>query len=103
MALIELNLEKPALKRVEAVEEKNVEEETVEVEPDVEVEEAETETEETTETESSGPGRARSYLRRMAILAGVVAGTVAARKIRQRRKAGDTEQQDLEEDWQTAE
>ncbi|WP_132059100.1 hypothetical protein [Halorussus amylolyticus] len=104
MALIELNLEKPALKRVETGEAPTREERSVTVETETDSTETATETEsESTEEEaSSGRGRARRYGRRLAILGGTAAGVAAARKIRQRRNKS-SEQQELEEDWQTAE
>lgn len=112
MALIELNLEKPALKRVEASEETVADEQSVEFESDMETTGAETmgtmetsddetESRSTEEKQSSGGGRVRRYGRRLALLGGTAAGVAAARKLRQRRKG--SEQQELEEDWQTAE
>jgi len=99
MALIELNLEKPALKRVEAGEQRPSDAENVELQSEIETDEtAETES---VEESSSGGGRARRYGRRLAILGGTAAGVAAARKLRKRRKGSD--QQELEEDWQTAE
>jgi len=98
MALIELNLEKPALKRVEAGEQRPSDDESVELQSELETDET-VEIEE--EESSSGGGRARRYGRRLAILGGTAAGVAAARKLRKRRKG--SEQQELEEDWQTAE
>jgi len=99
MALIELNLEKPALKRVEAGEQRPGDDESVELRSELETDE--TVEIEADEESSSGGGRTRRYGRRLAILGGTAAGVAAARKIRQRRKG--SEQQELEEDWQTAE
>lgn len=99
MALIELNLEKPALKRTELVEESETTE-TEETETETTEEETETEI---TEEETKGRGRARTFARRAAVLGGTAAGLAAARKFQQKRKGKDAEQQDLEEDWQTAE
>jgi hypothetical protein len=99
MALIELNLEKPALKRVEAGEQRPSDDESVELQSELETDE--TVEIEADEESSSGGGRTRRYGRRLAILGGTAAGVAAARKIRQRRKG--SEQQELEEDWQTAE
>ena len=108
MALIELNLEKPALKRVESVEEKHVEDEQIEATTPETIDQVAGDTGEDTEMESetddgsTGKSRTRRYGRRLAILGGTAAGVAAARKLRQRRQSG-AEQQDLEEDWQTAE
>lgn len=111
MALIELNLEKPALKRVEATEETGADDQSVEIGSDTESMEsmhsmetpsdAGIESESTDQTQSSGGGRTRRYGRRLALLGGTAAGVAAARKLRQRRKG--SKQQELEEDWQTAE
>jgi hypothetical protein len=134
MAIIELNLEKPALKRVESVTEQQARRERT----DADVVSGETagasklsstdaasgeltstgtasselvgdetasedqSAESTTSEGSGGKSRVRKYGRRMAVLGGTAAGVAAARKLRQRRKSG-AEQQDLEEDWQTAE
>ena len=110
MAIIELNLKKPALKRVESVEEKRVEEEQVEAEvtPEgtaemVEMAADSSESGKSEETDQSGgKSRIRRYGRRAVMLGGTAAGVAAARKLRQRRKSG-SQQQELEEDWQTAE
>ncbi|PSQ46889.1 hypothetical protein BRD15_08025 [Halobacteriales archaeon SW_6_65_15] len=133
MAIIELNLEKPALKRVESVEEQRTRSDRTETGISGETagasELSSTETtsgemtssgtgsselvsdetasgdlssETTTSEQSGGKSRVRKYGRRMALLGGTAAGVAAARKLRQRRKSG-SEQQDLEEDWQTAE
>lgn len=108
MAIIELNLEKPALKRVESVKEKRVEEEQIEAEVNPEeVSEmaGEMEVEPTAESESSGTGgrsRTRKYGRRLAILGGTAAGVAAARRLQKRRSSGSQEGE-LEEDWQTVE
>ncbi|WP_134670995.1 hypothetical protein [Halorussus marinus] len=99
MALIELNLEKPALKRVEAGEQRADDGENVELQAEIEADE--TAASESVDEDSSGGGRIRRYGRRLAILGGTAAGIAAARKLRQRRKG--SEQQELEEDWQTAE
>ena len=103
MALIELNLEKPALKRTELVEESETE--TIEAtESETETTEEETEIEAETEETSKGRGKVRTFARRAAVLGGTAAGLDAARKFRQRRKGKkDDQQQELEEDWQTAE
>jgi len=112
MAIIELNLEKPALKRVESSEKPsrttNVKSdsrsrETTESNTDADASTAESGGESTTDeqAESGGRSRLRTYGRRMAILGGTAAGVVAARKLRQRRKA-DAGQQDLDDEWQTA-
>ncbi|GKZ13156.1 hypothetical protein [Haladaptatus sp. T7] len=98
MALIELNLEKPALKRTELVEESEVE--TAE-EPETETETAEAE--ETDVEETKGGSKVRTFARRAAVLGGTAAGLAAVRKLRQKRGGTDEEQQELEEDWQTAE
>jgi hypothetical protein len=107
MAIIELNLEKPALKRVESVQEKRVEEEQVEAEVTPEgttemVEMAADSDESEATGKSGGKSRIRRYGRRAVVLGGTAAGVAAARKLRQRRKSG-SQQQELEEDWQTAE
>ena len=151
MAIIELNLEKPALKRVESVEEQRTRSdrtdagiasgettgtsglsstgtssgetsgsaettstelsstgtsssELVSDETTTSGElSGETATSTTTEqSDSGGKSRVRKYGRRMALLGGTAAGVAAARKLRQRRKS-DSGQQELEEDWQTAE
>ncbi|UPW01349.1 hypothetical protein M0R88_04400 [Halorussus gelatinilyticus] len=104
MAIIELNLEKPALKRVESVEDEQVEEKnvTAEIDTDETAEMVDAETEIDQESQSGGKSRVRKYGRRLVVLGGTAAGVAAARKLRQRRKSG-SEQQDLEEDWQTAE
>ncbi|WP_227353490.1 hypothetical protein [Haladaptatus salinisoli] len=102
MALIELNLEKPALKRTELVKEdeattQKAESQTADIE-------TEAESEETEETESTkGGSRTRTFARRAAVLGGTAAGIAAARKFRQRRQSKQAEQQELEEDWQAAE
>ncbi|ODR83546.1 hypothetical protein BG842_10510 [Haladaptatus sp. W1] len=96
MALIELNLEKPALKRTELVEESEVE--TAE-EPETETETAE----ETDVEETKGGSKIRTFARRAAVLGGTAAGLAAVRKLQQKRSGTDEEQQELEEDWQTAE
>ncbi|WP_128476625.1 hypothetical protein [Halorussus pelagicus] len=104
MAIIELNLEKPALKRVESVEENQLRASETEVDPEEVAESMEVETDEQTDeqAESGGKSRVRKYGRRLVVLGGTAAGVAAARKLRQRRKSG-SEQQELEEDWQTAE
>jgi len=51
--------------------------------------------------QSGGKSRFRKYGRRMVLLGGTAAGVAAARKLRQRRKSG-SKQQDLDDDWQTA-
>ena len=110
MAIIELNLEKPALKRVESVEDEQVEDReiTAEVDTDEAADLVDTETDTDTEVEveaeadDEGGSRIGTYVRRLVVIAGVTAGILTARKFRQRRKSGG-EQQDLEEDWQTAE
>jgi hypothetical protein len=108
MAIIELNLEKPALKRVESVEDEQIEEKemTAEVDTDEAVDlvddETEAEVEVESETDDESGSRIGTAVRRLVVITGVVAGILTARKFRQRRKSGD-EQQDLEEDWQTAE
>jgi len=108
MAIIELNLEKPALKRVESVEDEQVEDReiTAEVDTDEAADlvdtETDTEVEVEAEADDEGGSRIGTYVRRLVVIAGVTAGILTARKFRQRRKSGG-EQQDLEEDWQTAE
>jgi hypothetical protein len=106
MAIIELNLEKPALKRVESVEDEQIEEKemTAEVDTDeaVDLVDDEAEVEVESETDDESGSRIGTAVRRLVVITGVVAGILTARKFRQRRKSGD-EQQDLEEDWQTAE
>ncbi|WP_276299086.1 hypothetical protein [Halorussus lipolyticus] len=109
MAIIELNLEKPALKRVESVEGKPVEEKAVEgdkIEAEIDTDEAAEMVEMSDESEASdqsgGKSRIRRYGRRALVLGGTAAGVAAARKLRQRKKSG-SQQQELEEDWQTAE
>ena len=100
MALIELNLEKPALKRTELVKESEVETaeesetESEQQEVDVEVEKVE---------ETQGRGKTRTFIRRAAILSGTAAGLAAARKLQQKRANEGEEVQEFEEDWQTAE
>ncbi|WP_135828174.1 hypothetical protein [Halorussus halobius] len=119
MAIIELNLEKPALKRVESGEKPSrttttestsgnrdtteSSESTVDVgTPAAESGPASTTGQEPDrQSDSGGKSRLRKYGRRMAILGGTAAGVAAARKLRQRRKAG-SDQQDLDDDWQTA-
>ncbi|WP_227374635.1 hypothetical protein [Haladaptatus halobius] len=102
MALIELNLEKPALKRTELVKEdeaaiEGTESKTEEIETEIE-------SEGTEEAESTkGGSRTRTFARRAAVLGGTAAGIAAARKFRQRRQSKQAEQQELEEDWQAAE
>ncbi len=107
MAIIELNLEKPALKRVESVEDEQVEDREITAEVDTDeaadLADSETDVEVETETDDDESGsRIGKYVRRLVVITGVVAGILTARKFRQRRKSG-SEQQDLEEDWQTAE
>lgn len=112
MAIIELNLEKPALKRVESDEKPSRttsvtsdsrRRETTESDVDADTSNAESGGESTTDeqAESGGRSRLRKYGRRMAILGGTAAGVAAARKLRQRRQA-DAGQQDLDDEWQTA-
>jgi hypothetical protein len=144
MAIIELNLEKPALKRVESVEEQRTRSDRTDAGiasgettgtsglsstgTGTETASGETSGTElsstgtasgelvsdetasgdlsgettTSESGSGGKSRVRKYGRRMALLGGTAAGVAAARKLRQRRKSGSG-QQELEEDWQTAE
>lgn len=105
MALIELNLEKPALKRTELVKEdeaaiEGTETKTEEIETGAETDLSE----EVEDTESTkGGSRTRTFARRAAVLGGTAAGIAAARKFRQRRQSKQAEQQELEEDWQAAE
>ncbi|WP_276279756.1 hypothetical protein [Halorussus caseinilyticus] len=106
MAIIELNLEKPALKRVESGEEKRVEEKEIEAEVNPE-EAAEMMDEETAveiedETDEGSKSRVGKYARRLLIVGGAAVGILTARKFRQRRKS-KSQEQELEEDWQTAE
>ncbi len=100
MALIELNLEKPALKRTELVKESEVE--TAE-ETETETEVSEAEIEETEVEETKGRGKARTFARRAAVLGGTAAGLAAARKLQQKRASKGDEAEEFEEDWQTAE
>jgi hypothetical protein len=131
MAIIELNVEKPALKRVESMKEQRTKDEgfgtttgTTETSTGMtemtgggtasgemttgEISSGETASGETTmeetsqQTESGGKSRTRKYGRRLAMVAGTAAGAAAVRKLRQRRKSKG-QQQELEEDWQTAE
>jgi len=119
MAIIELNLEKPALKRVESGEKRaesnekpsrttsvtsdSRRRETTESDADADASPAESSEAPSTDeqADSGGRSRLRTYGRRMAILGGTAAGVVAARKLRQRRQA-DASQQDLNDEWQTA-
>lgn len=102
MALIELNLEKPALKRTELVKESEVET-TEEPETETETEASEAEIEETEVEEAKGRGKARTFVRRAAVLGGTAAGLAAARKLQQKRAGKGDDVEDFEEDWQTAE
>ncbi|WP_440007855.1 hypothetical protein [Halomicrococcus sp. SG-WS-1] len=109
MALIELNLEKPALKRTErgesnessepSVPEESTATDAVDVTEEVESEVDESEVD---ESEESGGSVIGKLVRRVVVLGGLVAGAFALKKFRG-RKGGDAEQQEIEEDWQTAE
>ncbi|WP_433625383.1 hypothetical protein [Halomicrococcus sp. NG-SE-24] len=104
MALIELNLEKPALKRTERGEsnessEPSVPEESTATDAVDVTEEVESEVD---ESEESGGSVIGKLVRRVVVLGGIVAGAFAFKKFRG-RKGGDAEQQEIEEDWQTAE
>ncbi|UPV75300.1 hypothetical protein M0R89_04340 [Halorussus limi] len=103
MAIIELNLEKPALKRVESVEDEQMEgtQRQADVDPEEVANVMEVEAEPDQQSKSGGKSRVKKYGRRLAILGGTAAGAAAVRKLRQRRKSSG-EQQELEEDWQTA-
>lgn len=113
MALIELNLEKPALKRVESGEKQQSQSDSgllqgsssSKSEKPKESKKSESSKQsqsKSQQSDSGGKSRIRKYGRRMAILGGTAAGVAAARKLRKRQKSGSG-QQNLEEDWQTAE
>lgn len=115
MALIELNLEKPALKRTELLTEEETVETTETTETtetneastdtiDAESEEIEdTEADVEAEEETGGRSTPRKFARRIAILGGTAAGLAAARKFQKRRGKSAEAEQEFEEDWQTAE
>ena len=123
MALIELNLEKPALKRTEITEgteessmrSVEIDEPTdtsagnvdkidtgssekpeTDMQAEISTEDAEKET-----SGSSKSGRGRRMVRRAAMVGAMTGAAVAARKIRARRKQSQT-QTEVDEDWQTA-
>ena len=108
MALIELNLEKPALKRTErgesseasepSVPEESTATDAVDVTEEVE---AEIDEEEIDESEESGGSVIAKFVRRVVVLGGLVAGALALKKFR--GKGGDDGQQEIEAAWQTAE
>lgn len=103
MALIELNLEKPALKRTEFVGEAEEEAHAVNIKeerPTEHVDRIDTEESAEAETGSKSSSRARRVARRAAMAGAMTGAAVAARKIRQRRKQSST-QTEVDEDWQT--
>lgn len=107
MALIELNLEKPALKRTELIGTTDGEETTssrssdIDVVEDEPMEDADAEAEGETQA-TSIRSRGRRAARRAAMLGAVAGGAMAARKLRARRKAKAGDQTEVDEDWQTA-
>lgn len=104
MALIELNLEKPALKRTETVENERSSGATLTEQTDDldEIDEKVTETDiETSETESESKSGGRRVGRKVAMLGAMASALMLARKVRSRRKGTKTES--VEEDWQAPE
>lgn len=99
MALIELNLEKPALKRTEMVEQPDEMGETnVEIREGKELDE-----EWEHETESESKSRGRGAARKLGMLGATVGAAVLARRVRSRRKKKAADAEMEEEDWQAAE
>jgi len=99
MALIELNLEKPALKRTELVEGAPDETETEEAaELDVEVESEESTDLESLEESAESSGGIADTARKAAIVGALVSLALLARRIRSWRKGSESEA-DVETDW----
>lgn len=127
MALIELNLEKPALKRTEIVEGregssmKSVDIDTSDDASDdasdgvdrIDMDDLDATgsdrdvdldmdgTDETESKSTSKSGRGRRAVKRAAMVGAMTGAAVAARKIRARRKEA-AQQTEVDEDWQTA-
>lgn len=103
MALIELNLEKPALKRTEVTDSEDGEIGTADVgesdpkQTDSAIDESQ---EAETDGESTLGSRIRRTARRAAMVGAMTGAAVAARKIRARRKETGA-QAEVDEDWQT--
>lgn len=104
MALIELNLEKPALKRTETTEETP---RKVARPPQAEAEtkSGESTAEESTATEKRGEAHEETgggLIRRIAMIGALVGTVVAVRRWRKRRSASEEELTEFEEEWETA-
>lgn len=89
MAIIELNVERPALKRTEVVGDEDIEEVAEDAPVEVELDEADAESEE--ETSNSG-GTVRRTVSRAALLGVAVVGLLTFKKLRSRGKGGDADE-----------